>query len=79
MISARKPYEIAAKVCLEEIDYENFTEDMLADRAFIERHATLCKGRAHRCILVQASGSEDGVLVVPDGPFVLWAAAYCSQ
>ena len=76
LLSAEKAYVIAAKVCLEFIDYENFTEDMLADRAFLEEHASLCVGPERRCILIRTPGQSGGVLVVPDGAFVLWAAAY---
>ena len=79
LLNAEKPFVIAARVCLDFIDYENFTEDMLADRDFLEQYAPLCAGPERRCILVQTHGQSGGVLVVPDGAFVLWAAAFSEQ
>ena len=78
LVERERPFAVAATVKLSKIDYENFITDMLADRQFIEDHATLCaKGEVWRCILVQQRGHADGVLVMPeDGCFVGWAAYY---
>ena len=78
LVERPRPFEIVKTVKLAKIDYENFITDMLADRQFIEDHATLCsKGKVWRCILVQQRGCMDGVLVMPeDGCYVGWAAYY---
>ena len=78
LVEWERLFEVAKTVKLTKIDYENFITDMVADRQFIEAHATFCsKGEAWRCILVQQRGHADGVLVMPeDGCFVGWAAYY---
>ena len=64
-VEAEREYEVAARVRLAGMDFENFAADMLADRGFIEEHAAL----------VQRRGQSGGVLVVPErGAFVGWAA-----
>ena len=74
-INAEKDYEIVATVKLGTIDYENFITDMLADRQFLEDYADLCsEGDVWRCILVKQRGQSSGVLVVPDGCYVKYAA-----
>ena len=68
------PYEIVGTVELEDIDYENFITDMLADREFIEPFYDLCEKTEEgvwRCILVQGPG--EGVLIFPcDESHVGW-------
>ena len=78
LVEKERPFAVVKTVKLAKIDYENFITDMLADRQFIEDHASLCaKGEVWRCILVQQSGRSDGVLVMPEGGcFVGWAAYY---
>lgn len=75
-VEAEREYEVAARVRLAVIDFENFTADMLADRGFIEENAALCgEGEVMRCLLVQRRGQPGGVLVVPErSSFVGWAA-----
>ena len=74
-IERERPFCIAATVELARIDYENFITDMLADRQFLEDHAALCsKGEVWTCILVRQRGRTDGVLVLPEGCYVGWAA-----
>lgn len=75
-VEAEREYEVAARVRLAGMDFENFAADMLADRGFIEEHAALCGGgEVMRCLLVQRRGQSGGVLVVPErGAFVGWAA-----
>ena len=38
LLEQEHPYTIVTEVRLSHIDYENFTEDLLADRAFLERY-----------------------------------------
>lgn len=75
-LEAEREYEVASRVALAGIDYENFVTDMLADRDFIGENAALCgEGEVMRCMLVQRRGQDGGVLVVPErGSFVGWAA-----
>lgn len=74
-IERERPVEIVKTVELARIDYENFVTDMLADRQFLEDNAALCsKGEVWMCILVRQRGRTDGVLVLPEGCFVGWAA-----
>lgn len=48
---------------------------MIADRQFLEDHADLCGvGEVWQCILVRQRGKAGGVLVVPDGCYVKFAA-----
>ena len=75
-VEAEREYEVAARVLLSGLDFENVATDMLADRAFIEEHAALCgEGEVLRCLLVRRRGGDGGVLVLPErGAFVGWAA-----
>lgn len=69
-------FEIVKTVRLGATDFDNFTADLLADRAFLEECAATCsRGRIWRCILVTGRNRGFGVLVVPEnGCFVGWAA-----
>ena len=70
-----RPYEVVAEVTLEPIDFENFSEDMLVDRVFLEDNAHLCAtGHPMGCVLVREENRPGGILVVPKGAFVQWAA-----
>lgn len=70
------PYVIAGEVVLSAMDYENFTTDLRADRAFLESvPAANGADDVPRCLLVRRRGRADGVLVIPErGAFVGWAA-----
>ena len=75
-IRLERPFQIAATVTLSAMDYENFITDMLADRAFLEEHTEDCsEGEVWQCILVRQRNQKDGILVVPDGCYVKYAAA----
>ena len=68
---AEREYEIVKVIELSDIDYENFCEDMLVDREFIEDNAELCEdGDVLRCLLVKQHGKQhgkhEGILVVPE-------------
>lgn len=75
-LEEERPYEIAASVTLSALDFENFSEDMLADRAFLHTYARLCgEAPVFRCLLVRRRGGGGGILVVPQKrSFVKWAA-----
>lgn len=76
-IREEKPYRVVHTVFLSAMSYENFITDMLADRQFLEDYADLCgEGELWKCILVKHRGEEKGVLVVPDGCYVKYAAFY---
>ena len=79
LVSNEHQFAIIATVELEEIDYENFITDLLADRQYLEDYAELCgKGDVWRCILVRQIGRRDGALVLPaeDRCHIEWAAYY---
>lgn len=64
---AEREYEIVKVIELNNITYENFCEDMLVDRQFLEDNAALCEdGDALRCLLVKQRGKHEGILVVPE-------------
>lgn len=73
------PYTIEKTVVLPRSEYSNFTEDMVHWRSFIEDNAHLCRvdenGIWH-CVLVQAAGYSDGVLIMTDGEHWTKYAAY---
>ena len=75
-IERERSFEVAKRIRLGAIDYENFITDMVADRQFIEDNAALCtKGKVWKCLLVQKRGCHDGILVMPqDGCYVGYAA-----
>lgn len=75
-LKAERPYKIVAETILPKIDFENFSEDLLADRTFLLPHASTCgTGKVFRCLLVRPRKSDDGILVVPQGDHVYYAAA----
>ena len=74
--TARAEFMITAVKALSKLDYENFLEDLLADRSFLDGilppHSTI-----KQCILITRRNAADGILVEPDGRgFVLRAAYY---
>lgn len=77
--SSERPYEIVYTVELDALDYENFTEDLLVDRQFIEDFGGLCsEGDSFRCLLVHRRGKNEGILAVPElDAYVKWAAYIC--
>ena len=75
LAGAESPFEIVKTVPLSTIDYENFTTDLLADRAFLEGIPE-GSGDVLACVLVQRRGQEDGVLVVPTADNHVKLAAY---
>ncbi len=73
---AEREYEIVKTIELSGINYENFSEDMLVNRQFIEDNAALCEdGDVLRCLLVKRRGKHEGILIVPEfGSYVKQAA-----
>lgn len=57
-------YRIVKTICLNGIDYENFTTDLLADRQFIEDHFALCVEPGD-CLLITGKRQEPGLLIIP--------------
>lgn len=79
-IDAEEPYEIVKTVRLSNIDYENFTTDLLADRAFLDGFPeTKWNETVHHCVFVHRRGQEDGVLVVPTADGHVKLAAYAAE
>ena len=77
LLEQEHPYTIVGEVKLSLIDYENFTEDLLADRAFLERYdGPLSVDGVYQCLLVREWSRTEGILVVPKDGFVFHAAAY---
>ena len=75
-LDGERPFRVAAELFLEEMDFQNFITDLLADRGFLERYADLCAyGEAPSCLLVRCEEDRNGILAVPgkDG-FLEWAA-----
>ena len=77
LLEDEHPYTIVSKVKLSHIDYENFTEDLLADRAFLERYdGPLSVDGVYQCLLVRDWNHTSGVLVVPKDGFAFHVAIY---
>ena len=74
-IAEKHRFKIAEVVVLQAIDYENFITDMLADRPFLNSSLFgRVEGEIWYCIFVTQSGAKDGVLVLPKGDHVNYAA-----
>ena len=73
---SERRYEVVHIVQLDALDYENFTEDLLADRQFIEDFGSLCsEADCFRCLLVMERHQKEGLLVMPEmESYVKWAA-----
>ena len=67
-------YRIIKTFCLNNIDFENFTTDLLADRQFIEDNIGLCVAKGD-CFLITNRDHTGELLVIPwNGCFVRYAA-----
>lgn len=77
LLDAEKPYEIIKTVQLSKIDYENFSTDLLADRAFLDGFSESKQSEAALlCIFVHQQGKKDGILAVPTADGHVGLAAY---
>lgn len=80
LIQDEHPYEIVGTVELSAIDYENFSEDLLADREFLEPYEKACGGSdIYRCVLVKRKKNTDGILVLPEDGCYVKRAAFITQ
>ena len=74
-VTEERHFKIAEVVILQAIDYENFITDMLVNRPFLNSNLFGCiDGDTWYCVFVTQSGSKDGVLVLPEGDHVEYAA-----
>ena len=79
LVNEEKPFEIVRNVTLRAIDYKNFSEDLLADRAFLDDWNDIpTAGGAKQCIFVHRCDKPDGILVVPTEQSHVLCAAYWS-
>ena len=77
LIEQERRYRIVNVKRLSHIDYENFSEDLLADRQFLEEYPNQrAEDGVLNCILIHGCNKEDGILVVPKDGFVFFAAYY---
>lgn len=70
-VEKEKPYHVGRTVELSTIEYENFAEDLLVERSFLQQN--IPQGA---CLLVKARRQREGILVYPQGDRVKWAAYY---
>ena len=76
-LSAERYYDVVGEVSLPFIDFENFSEDMLADRAFLEQYkGSPSINGVFQCLRVTCKSKrvQEQILVVPKGDFVFHAA-----
>ena len=72
-------FEITAVKTLSKLDYENFSEDLLADREYLGGNIST-HGTIKQCILITRRNAADGILAETDGRgFVIRAAYYSAQ
>ena len=72
-------YEIEAIVALEPLEYESFSNNLLADQIFIEeniKHMYVDDDDVWHCILVIAKGAREGILVESEGYFFARYSSY---
>lgn len=80
LVDIEQLYQVVYTVVLSKMDYENFSTDLLADRAFLDGLDNLCgTGTILRCILVQQRGKQGGILVIPKNGFVECAAYVAAE
>ncbi len=70
-VEEERPYRVTRIVLLPDIDYENFAEDLLADRAFLRP--------AQGCLLIKSKHRRDGILVYARGDRVQRAAYFSGE
>ena len=73
------PYQIIKELTLPPIDFENFSEDLLADRSFLDSfQGPQSKNGVYRCIMICSPHIDEEILVVPNDGFVQLAAVRVS-
>lgn len=79
LLEKEQEFRVVKATILSSIDYENFSEDLLADRQFIEDNAHLCsEGSVLHCLLVKPRNGKEGILVIPEEGAYVKRAAYIS-
>ena len=79
LLEKEQEFKVAKVIPLSLIDYENFSEDLLVDRQFIEDNAHLCsEGSVLHCLLVKPRNRKEGILVIPEDRAYVKRAAYIS-
>lgn len=68
-VEEERAYQVTRIVLLPELDYENFSEDLLADRAFL-------RPGGDGCLLITTRHRRDGILVYAKGDRVQRAAYF---
>ena len=77
LLKKEHEFRIVKTITLSCIDYENFSEDLLVDRQFIEDNAHLCgEGSVLCCLLVKPQNEKEGILVIPEEGAYVKKAAY---
>lgn len=71
-VEEERPYRVTRIVLLPELDYENFSQDLLADRTFLR------SGRGE-CLLIKSKHRPDGILVYAKGDRVHRAAYFSGE
>lgn len=79
LVNEEEPFEILKDIALRANDYTNFSEDLLADRAFLDDWNDIpTAGGRKQCIFVHRCNKPDGILVVPTKDSHVLCAAYWS-
>ncbi|MGM9553526.1 MAG: hypothetical protein ACI3V2_04420 [Faecousia sp.] len=79
LVNEEEPFEILKDIALRANDYKNFSEDLLADRAFLDDwNDKPTVGGTKLCIFVHRCNKPDGILVVPTEDSHVLCAAYWS-
>ncbi len=79
--SDERAFEIAKRIDLRPIDYENFVTDLRVEREYIENSAHISEKQSDvfNCLFISKSGNNDGVLVVPDKNGFVESAAFFEE
>ena len=74
-LEKERRFHVVGEVSLPFIDFENFSEDLLADRAFLDRYnGPLSVDGVYQCLLVSCPTVRERILAVPKDGFVYQAA-----
>lgn len=71
-------YTVVKTICLNNIEYENFATDLLADRQFIKDNAYLCRNKCE-CLLIANRQKTKGILITPFRDYLICYAALRSH
>ena len=77
LAQASRAFEVVQTITLDALDYENFTEDLLVDRQFIEAYEHLCfEDDCFHCLWIKHPWKNEGILVMPEMLCYVKCAAY---